>query len=93
MVLCYYELKICISHVFGTRKKRMRSISSLKNWFTAIWSTKKCIPDIWKLKNLDNSYFEPEKLFRRYLERKKWIPAIRTQKNLVHNSLEQVKRG
>ena len=41
---CYYEHKICISHVFGTRKKRMSAISSLKNWFTAIWSTKKMDP-------------------------------------------------
>ena len=48
---CYFEHIKCISHLVGTWKKRISDISSLKNWFTAIWSTK----------NLDPRYSEVEK--------------------------------
>ena len=49
----------------------MTSIYSQKNWFTASRSTKKCFPAIWKCKNLVPKYFEPDKHFCSYLERKK----------------------
>ena len=53
-----------------------------KKFFRAIWKWKKLVP----------SYFEPDKHCCSYLERKKWIPAIWTPKNVVHNCQEQGKR-
>ena len=72
----------------------MTTISSQKNWLTAITITK----------NMDPIYLEVEKtslqLFRArktvlqlFGERKKWIPAISSPKEVFHNSLEQGKRG
>ena len=49
----------------------MTSISSQKNWFTAIRSTEKCLPSIWNSKKLFLSYFEPDKHCCNYLEREK----------------------
>ena len=49
-------------------------------------------PSYFKWKKLVPSYFEPDKLCCSYFERKKWIPAILRQKNVVHNSQEQGKR-
>ena len=40
---CYLETKKGSSQLLGARKKIMTSIYSLKNWFTAIRSTKKII--------------------------------------------------
>ena len=75
---CYFEHQKYISNLLGNMKMRMSAISSLKNRFTAIWSTKKMDPRYLEVKKtLVNSYFEPEKLFRSNLEsEKKWIPAI-----------------
>ena len=47
---------------------------------------------VWSMKKEDDCYFEPENLFRSYLERKKWMPAIWSGKNVFHNSLEEGKR-
>ena len=49
----------------------MTCIESQINWFTAIRSTKKCFPTIWKWKNLFPSYLEPDKHCCIYLEREK----------------------
>ena len=46
----------------------MTCISSQKNWFTVIRSTKKCLPSLLKWIKLVPSYFEPEKHCRSYLE-------------------------
>ena len=37
---CYLQTKKCSSQLLGARKKIMTSITSQKNWFTAIRSTK-----------------------------------------------------
>ena len=49
----------------------MTSIYSLKNWFTAIRSTKKRFQVIRKWKTLAPTYFEPDKHCCSYLEREK----------------------
>ena len=49
----------------------MTSISSQKNWFTAIRSMVKCFPAIWNWKKLVHSYFEPDKHCFSYFEREK----------------------
>ena len=51
------------------------------------------IPDIRKLKNLVKTISSKKNCFVAILREKKWIPAIRTTKNVVLNSLEKVKRG
>ena len=48
---CYLETKKCSSQLLGERKKIMTCISSQKNWFKGISSTKKMFP----------SYLEVEK--------------------------------
>ena len=70
----------------------MTSIKSQINCFTESKITKKCIPGIWNWKKQIPSYFELDKLYCSCFERKKWIPAIWRQKNVVNNCQEQGKR-
>ena len=49
-------------------------------------------PSYLEVEKLVPSYFESDKHCCSYLERKKWIPAIWTPKNVVHNCQEQGKR-
>ena len=48
---CYLETKKSSSQQLGARKQIITCIKSQINWFTAIRSTKKCFPAIWKWKN------------------------------------------
>ena len=43
-------------------------------------------------KKLVPSYFKPDTLLQLFGERKMWIPAISSPKNVVHNCQEQGKR-
>ena len=43
LVHSYLELEKSSLQLFGARKKRMTAIASQKNWFTAIWSSKKVV--------------------------------------------------
>ena len=102
---CDLEPHKYISQLLAGRKKRTTAILSQKNCFTAIWSMKKWFPAIWKLKNWFTANSSLKNCFAGILREKKWIaavtqifrkkkmwiPAIITQKNVVHNALEQVK--
>ena len=54
----------------------MTSIYRLKNWFTAIKSSKKCFQVFWKWKKMIPSYFEPDKHCCSYLEREKSVSLL-----------------
>ena len=61
---------------------------------TAISIQKNCLATIWRKKKLDPCYLDPQKCSTQLFEAtKKRMTAISSLKNLVHNTLEQEKRG
>ena len=61
-----------------SNKKRIIAISSQKNWFTAICSSKKVV----------HNSLEKEKRITAISCQKKWLTAIWSSKEVVYNSLE-----
>ena len=72
----------------------MTTISSQKNWLTAIRITKNMDPIYLEVEKTGSQLFRARKtVLQLFVERKKWIPAISSPKKVFHNSLEQGKRG
>ena len=72
----------------------MTTISSQKNWLTAIRITKNMDPIYLEVEKTGSQLFRARKtVLQLFGERKKWIPAISSPKKVFHNSLEQGKRG
>ena len=90
---CYMETLKCSSPLFGARKKRLTAISSHKNLFTALWSTKKWILIFRNLKKGSELFHSRNIVSQLFGEGKKWIPAIWSPKTVVSNTLEQGKIG
>ena len=98
---CYSETKECSSQLFGARKKRMTAILSQ---FAAIWRDKNLDPCSLETKKCSLQLVGArKKKMTAISSQKNWFTAIwRAKKvetcylepqNVVHNSLEQRKRG